>query len=348
MPAICYALFRTNDKLKFASLQSALDYTNKAHEAGNYVSPWMVSEIVYRNVEYRNYLRTNGLEALIARLIKEAPELADNTGAISRLKKGYESVGIADYDVQIVSIHDEITLLGHTFKGIDEIIHRCEAEFDLNVHCKFSTVEAEPLADVHIVNVYEVYSTYVSREEDYETRKRQTFLFGTTPFASEKDFAEFMNGKRPASELGNDVFCETFDPKLLPAVYYDSSCDYMLVLTKAGDAPTITAPEEATVPKATPEKPTSENPNPIKPALKEKKEKFGVGWKIYLAVIFLMPVYSGIVYAVKSSAVSLIAFLMSIAAIVLMPKLRMSTFFLMNALLLASLILTTLRLFGVL
>ncbi|MBE6305864.1 MAG: hypothetical protein E7082_08150 [Bacteroidales bacterium] len=332
MTPICYVQYVPfAATLEFDSLKSLLDHVAKVSPGIDY----HISETVYQNVEYRNYLRTHGLKALIAHMIEEAPELASDARALQWLEYEFARKGIADYDLRLVRIHDEVTLLGHTFKGIDDIMRHCEAEVSVFSGWKFKSKEAEPLTDVHIVNVYESYSHFISEKEGYDFDYQNMFLFGTEPFANEGDYAKYMKGKK-VSLFSDDVMLERVDPNLLPAVYYNSLHDYMFVLTKAGDAPAVTAPES--------------EPKPLIPELppqKEPTEKFGVGWKIYLAVIFLMPVYSGIVYAVKSSAVSLIAFLMSIAAIVLMPKLRMSTFFLMNALLLASLILTTLRLFGV-
>ena len=79
------------------------------HEAVNYVKQMpgglsvYISDIVMYNIRYRDYLREDGIDAVINKMIGEAPEIAFETVALDNLRRTWKykmKERIADYDVQ--------------------------------------------------------------------------------------------------------------------------------------------------------------------------------------------------------------------------------------------------------
>ena len=54
------------------------------------------------------------------------PELADDTDALNHLREWATREKVAMYDIQCYNIKDEVTILGHTFYGLDDIINHRE------------------------------------------------------------------------------------------------------------------------------------------------------------------------------------------------------------------------------
>ena len=320
--SICYGYY-DSVKAKFNSLKEAYEYLKSNQEWNRFT----LSNIVYWNVKYRDYLRTSGVENVIAYLISEVPELATELRALEQLRNDYARKGIANYDVQLVSVHDKIRLQSHTFSGIEDIESACECEATSDfetVVCGLNKAKAE---NIHIANIYESYLTYVSSEDDYESRRRNLFMFSSAPLESKEDIMNYISGK------STNLHEEELDESLLPAVYHNSSYDYMLVATKEGESPSVKETEDSHS--------AAEAPKPVQP----EKEKSDWGLSVYMVVILLMPIYSGIVCSVDFSVKSVAALILSLAAAMLLFKINTLKFFLMNIMAIAALVMSTICLF---
>ena len=108
---------------------------------GNYLYVY-IGGIIQYNVMFRDYLRTNGADALIELLCEMAPAFRNETEAIASLKKKMQEWGpLGNYDIQCLSVDDEFSVLGHEFKGLDEVrrsveIYQRSERYCFNPHCR--------------------------------------------------------------------------------------------------------------------------------------------------------------------------------------------------------------------
>ena len=118
MARICFPHYK---KGKFESLQEAYTYLRK-EKSWRYYN---LFGIVRFNVRYRDHFRKYGLLALMAMILEDECLLAKDKETIDDLCKSVRNWRIADYDIQCYNINDKITILGHTFDGLEDIIaHR--------------------------------------------------------------------------------------------------------------------------------------------------------------------------------------------------------------------------------
>ncbi len=233
MAKIC---FPHHSKGKFDSLAEALQTLKEERSDWH---DYQLTDIVQYNVCYRDYLRTYGMEALIEHLIEEAPELGNESGALTRLRDWWTRKGrLADYDIQCYHINDKITILGRTFDGLEDIFgHRAiiGKEFFSGFEC-FTPNEINEYPDVHIGELYENYPTFDSYDIA-DDRTYQNYIFRTKPIA-EGDMTE------AAKTTKRSNFCmvhEDIPLHNLPILYYRGEGEYMLLATKKEQA---SAPEK--------------------------------------------------------------------------------------------------------
>lgn len=85
MKKICFPHYSYGE---FDSLQEAFIEL----KAASRWSPYMLADIVLYNVCYRDYLRSHGVDALLRKLIAEAPEL-EHDEALEYLRAHLKKVG---------------------------------------------------------------------------------------------------------------------------------------------------------------------------------------------------------------------------------------------------------------
>ncbi len=214
--------------LKFDSLAEAYDSLKNDYRGWGIL--YVLKDIVQYNVRYRDYLRENGIEAMIELLVDEAPKLRDDSETLNYLREWWSRVGrLGDYDIQCCNINDKIAVLGHEFDGLQDVRkHRTisgrDSLFSFSCH-KLDGVEGYP--DVHIGEIYDNYPMFDS--SDYgDDRTYQNYIF-KSEVITEDDLKSVYT---EVSQEGN--FCmahERIPLEHLPILYYNGSGGYMLLVT---------------------------------------------------------------------------------------------------------------------
>lgn len=193
-------------------------------------SDYMFPEIVQYNVFYRDYLRANGMDALIELIIEEAPELGNERGTLNYLRSWWsQQKRIADYDIQCYHINDSITVLGHHFNGLEDVMTHCmifgRASF-FGIDC-FKPSVVDEYSDIHIGELYENYPKFDSFDSG-DDRAYHNFIFRTNPI-SEREMKKVFNIPHKSN------FCmvhENIPFDCLPVLYYVGDGDYMLLASE--------------------------------------------------------------------------------------------------------------------
>lgn len=222
MKKICFPHHSCGD---FNSLNEAFRYLSKREYGWSWFS---LTGIVKNNVLYRDILRENGMDSLIRVIIDEVPELAYDKEALNHLREWATKEKIATYDIQCYNIRDEITILGHKFDGLEDIIKHREfigKEFYRGFEC-FTPQEVSIYSDIHIGELYENYPIFDSYDLG-DDRTYQNYIFRKSEITEQEMKAAFN-----ISHRGN--FCmvhEQIPSHLLPILYYSGDGKYMLLAT---------------------------------------------------------------------------------------------------------------------
>ena len=220
MSKICFPHYK---KGEFESLQEAYTYLRKE----NYWSKYNLFDIVRFNVRYRDHFRKHGFLALMAMILEDECLLAKDKEAIDYLCKCARNWSVANYDIQCYNIKDKITVLGHTFDGLKDIIAHREVvgkQYYRGFEC-FVPNDITPYKDVHIGEIYDNYPTFDSFDA-CDNRCYRNFIF-----SNEAITAQDMKKVFSATPHTNN-FCmvhEAIDWGFLPILYYSGEGDYMLL-----------------------------------------------------------------------------------------------------------------------
>ena len=208
---------------EFSSLNEAFRYLRKKEYGW---SDSTLTEIVRYNIFYRDYLREYGIDALIAMVIEDAPELADDRSALNYLRKWVKKDKLSAYDIQCYNIKDKVTILDHTFEGLEDIIRHREIvgkEFYRGFEC-FMSKDISTYQDIHIGEIYENYPIFDSYDLG-DDRTYQNYIF-------RKQHITEQDMKTAFGIYHNWNFCmvhEQIPFNLLPILYYRGEGDYMLL-----------------------------------------------------------------------------------------------------------------------
>lgn len=210
---------------KFASLYDAVEFLNKIK---NMPINYTLREIVLYNVIYRNYLRDNGVDKLIELLVKDAPQLKELIPQLTSLRNDLADVKIAGYDIQCYGIYDEVTIMEHTFKGLNEIVNYVEM-YGLSSTSSLSCQPQEKhlSGDVHVGCIYMPYPKFDSFDFA-DNRCYQNYIFSSKPI-SEKMIATAHKNS------GKYDYCMVHEEILedqLPILYYSGTGNHMLLASK--------------------------------------------------------------------------------------------------------------------
>ena len=221
---ICYPGYYDSE---FASLKDAVRYFKK----DGYGMEHRVPDLLKYNICYRDYLRKHGLENLMKRIICDIPELKNEEKTIQSIRVWYEGEGkeLAGYDIQCYNIKDTITILGHEFHGLEDVIAHRTAYARIG-HSDISINSCSPKKHLPGFYVSEFYATYpVFDSYDIgDDRTYQNYIFTNEPIDDEKlkEIAEIRH---------NYNYCmvhENIPEHLLPILYYRGDGDYMILAQK--------------------------------------------------------------------------------------------------------------------
>lgn len=223
MEKIC---FPHHTQGEFASLKEAVQKLKKMEYGWSWFT---LAEIVQYNICYRDYLREFGIKSLADRLIGESAELKDDKAALDYLYEWrQEEQHIADYDIQCYNIKDDITILGHTFHGLKDIIgHRgiIGKEFFSGFEC-FTPEKTEKYPDIHIGEIYQNYPIFDSYDLS-DDRTYQNYIFRNKAISEEDMRVAFQI----PHESNFRMVHENIPQELLPILYYSGDGKYMLLAT---------------------------------------------------------------------------------------------------------------------
>lgn len=221
---ICYPGYRDSE---FASLKDAVRYFKK----DGYGMEYRVPELLKYNICYRDYLKEHGLEILMKRIIRDIPELAKDEKTIQSIREWYGREGkeLAGYDIQCYNIKDTITILGHEFHGLEDVIAHRTAYARIG-HSDISINSCSPKKHVPGFYVSEFYASYpVFDSYDIgDDRTYQNYVFTNEPIDADK--LKEISGIRH-----NYNYCmvhEHIPDHFLPILYYRGDGNYMILATK--------------------------------------------------------------------------------------------------------------------
>ena len=221
MAKICFPHYSQGE---FDSLKEAILTLSK-----NGYWSYFLRDIVQYNICYRDHLRQFGIDSLVDRLTEEVPELKDNKDALDSLYKWWKRAGLlADYDIQCHNIADTVSILGHTFNGLKDIISHCgiSGRIQPSVLGYFVNEKNSEESDIYVGEIYESYPIFDSYDVG-DNRTYQNYIFRPHPI-TENDMGE------ASQNFYESNFCmvhEYIPHKQLPLLYYKGDGNYMLLAT---------------------------------------------------------------------------------------------------------------------
>lgn len=223
MTRIC---FPHHTKGEYDSLEQALTKIKRAPYGWD---KYLLQEIVQYNVCYRDHLRTYGYDSLVNRLLEEAPELKNEQASLVYLAEWWQRTQpLADYDIQCYNIRDRVTILGHEFKGLEDIQRHCSIvgrELMGGLTCS-RVDEAQESPGIHVGGFHDSYPVFDIYDLG-DDRTYQNYLFRTAPI-TKKEMVEVY--KTPHS-LNCCMVHERIPAHRLPLLYYEGDGKYMLLAT---------------------------------------------------------------------------------------------------------------------
>ena len=220
-PLVCISnYFQTH---YFSSWQEAVKYLYQSNRIGN-----ELNRLIQYNVVMRDILRQKGIEALLDEIFAIVPKNSVDVRLIQLIIRYWTENPIADYDIQMYHIDDDITIFGHTFHGLQDVRQHCEmtASVRSQLHC-FPTKEYIPLENIHIGEIYESYPIFDSYDYS-DNRCYENYIFASKPI-TQKLMQQYANLKH---ECNYCMVHEKIPTELLPVLYYVGEGPYMVLATK--------------------------------------------------------------------------------------------------------------------
>ncbi len=220
-PLVCISnYFQT---LYFSTWQEAVKVLYRSNRIG-----YELQRFIQYNVVMRDILRQKGIEALLDEIFTIVPRRCVDERTIQYIIKYWTENPIADYDIQMYHIDDDITILGHTFHGLNDVRQHCEmtASVKSQLHC-FPTKEYIPLENIHIGEIYESYPIFDSYDYS-DNRCYENYIFASEPIMEEL-MQQYANIK---PESNYCMVHEHIPAKNLPILYYVGEGPYMVLATK--------------------------------------------------------------------------------------------------------------------
>ncbi len=187
--------------------------------------------IVQYNVRFRRILQNKDVGLLIFHLTNEDASLGHRyfEKHLLDLYNYFNNNPIADYNIQCYNIKDDVTILGHTFHGLDDIVKHIE----ISCECKDSETyiyrpdELEEYPDIHVGCIYEHYPVFDIFDMG-DRRTYQNYIFRKESITDD----ELTKTLKINHNFNFCMVHEEIDNDLLPILYYSGDGNYMLLATK--------------------------------------------------------------------------------------------------------------------
>ncbi len=191
------------------SLEDAVNYLiDKGCDSMLYLP---IIRIVQYNICYRDYLRDNGVDALITLLIEEAPILNEYKRTLVKVREWGENPHcIGDYNIQCCHINSQFELYGYIFGGLNDFLTSYKDK------------------GIYLNSEKDKYPCFDSYDRADENRYYINYFLSDTSF-TEKQIAEH-------SQIPHDgnynMATEGLQPHHLPMIYYKGEGLYMYLVTE--------------------------------------------------------------------------------------------------------------------
>ena len=187
-----------------------------------------LDRFIQYNIVMRDMLRQKGIEALLDDIFTVVPKDKIRELTIQYITKYWAEHPIADYDIQMYHIEDDITILGHIFHGLKSVRQHCEmtASMGSQLYC-FPTKEHIPLENIHVGIIDKSYPKFDSYDYS-DTRCYENYIFATQPITKEQ-MQQYASIKQESNYcmVHEHIPCEH-----LPLLYYVGDGPYMVLATK--------------------------------------------------------------------------------------------------------------------
>ena len=220
-PQVCISnYFETS---YFSTWQEALKALYQSDRIGAELDRFIQYNIVMRDI-----LRQKGIEGLLDEIFTIVPKNSISPLTIRYITKYWTENPIADYDIQMYHIDDDLTILGHTFHGLQGVRQHCEmtASMGFQLYC-FPTKEHIPLENIHVGIIDKSYPKFDSYDYS-DTRCYENYIFAHEPI-TEQLVQEYT---KIGVESNYCMVHENIPTELLPILYYVGDGPYMVLATK--------------------------------------------------------------------------------------------------------------------
>ena len=187
-----------------------------------------LDRFIQYNIVMRDMLRQKGIEALLDEIFTIVPRRCVDERTIQYIIKYWTENPIADYDIQMYHIDDDITILEHTFHGLNGVRQHCEMLASQGSHLLcFPTKEHLPLENIHVGIIEKSYPKFDSYDYS-DTRCYENYIFAPKPITKEQ-MQQYANIKLESNYC---MVHENIPTELLPILYYVGDGPYMVLATK--------------------------------------------------------------------------------------------------------------------
>ena len=187
-----------------------------------------LDRFIQYNIVMRDMLRQKGIEALLDDIFTLVPKDKIRELTIRYITKYWAEHPIADYDIQMYHIEDDITILGHIFHGLKSVRQHCEmtASMGSQLYC-FPTKEHIPLENIHVGIIDKSYPKFDSYDYS-DTRCYENYIFAHEPITEQL----VQKYTKIGVESNYCMVHENIPTELLPILYYVGDGPYMVLATK--------------------------------------------------------------------------------------------------------------------
>lgn len=187
-----------------------------------------LDRFIQYNIVMRDILRQKGIEGLLDEIFAIVPKDKISPLTIRYITKYWTEHPIADYDIQMYHIDDDITILGHTFHGLEDVRKHCEMTASLGSYlfC-FPTKEHIPLENIHVGIIDKSYPKFDSYDYS-DTRCYENYIFALEPITEQL----ILQYAKIELESNYCMVHEDIPTKLLPILYYVGDGPYMVLATQ--------------------------------------------------------------------------------------------------------------------